>query len=91
MRTLAWTKAFIQGVAPGVIGVMAVLLARLVPQAAPDPLAVAVLILTVAALLLWRLAPLKAMAAGAVFGIVRSRLCELPALRTVLCASVWGR
>ena len=91
VRTLAWTKAFIQGVAPGVIGVMAVLLARLVPQAAPDPLAVAVLILTVAALLLWRLAPLKAMAAGAVFGIVRSRLCELPALRTVLCASVWGR
>jgi chromate transporter len=91
VRKLAWTKAFIQGVAPGVIGVMAVLLARLVPQAAPDPLAIAVLILTVAALLLWRLAPLKAMAAGAVVGIVRSRLCELPALRTVLCASVWGR
>jgi chromate transporter len=91
VRKLAWTKAFIQGVAPGVIGVMAVLLARLVPQAAPDPLAIAVLILTVAALLLWRLAPLKAMAAGAVVGIVRSRLCELPALRTVLCASMWGR
>ena len=91
VRRLAWTKAFIQGVAPGVIGVMAVLLARLVPQAAPDPLAVAVLVLTVAALLLWRLAPLRAMAAGAVVGIFRSRLCELPALRAVLCVGGWGR
>jgi hypothetical protein len=67
-----------------VIGVMAVTLARLAPQAAPDALAVAVL-------LLWRLGPLKAMLAGAVVGIARTRLCELPGLRTVLCVSVWGR
>jgi chromate transporter len=91
VRTLAWTKAVIQGIAPGVIGVMAVALARLAPQAAPDPLAVVVLVATVAALMLWRLAPLKAMLAGAVVGIVRSRLCELPSLRAVLCVAVWGR
>ena len=88
---LAWTKAAIQGIAPGVIGVMAVALARLAPQAAPDPLAVVVLVATVAALMLWRLAPLKAMLAGAVVGVFRSRLCELPGLRAVLCVSVWGR
>jgi chromate transporter len=91
VRTLAWTRAVIQGIAPGVIGVMAVMLGRLVPQAAPDPLAMAVLAATVAALLLWRLAPLKAMLAGAVVGILRTRLCELPGLRTVLCVAPWAR
>jgi len=91
VRTLAWTRAVIQGIAPGVIGVMAVMLGRLAPQAAPDPLAMAVLAATVAALLLWRLAPLKAMLAGAVVGILRTRLCELPGLRTVLCVAPWGR
>lgn len=91
VRQLAWTMAVIQGIAPGVIGVMAVALARLMPQAAPDPLAVVVLVATVAALMLWRLAPLKAMLAGAAVGVVRSRLCELPGLRAILCVSAWGR
>ena len=31
------------------------------------------------------------MAAGAILGILRNRLCELPALRAVLCTGVWGR
>jgi chromate transporter len=91
VRRLAWTKAVIQGVAPAVIGVMAVMLARLAPQAAPDPLAIAVLVLSVAVLLLWQLAPLKVMAACAILGILRNRPCELPALRAVLCTGVWGR
>jgi chromate transporter len=79
------------GLGPGVIGVMAVALTRLAPQAAPDPFAMLVLILAVAGLLFWRLAPLKAMLAGAVLGVVRSRLCELPALRAVLCVAPWAR
>ena len=91
VRRFAWTRAVIQGVAPGVIGVMAVALARITPQAAPDLLATLVLILTVAALLLWRFAPLKAMLAGAVVGVFRSRLCELPGLRAVLCVAPWTR
>lgn len=91
VRKFAWTRAVIQGIAPGVIGVMAVALTRLAPQAAPDLLAILVLILTVAALLLWRFAPLKAMLAGAVIGVVRSRLCELPGLRAVLCVAPWTR
>ena len=91
MRSLAWTKAVIQGIAPGVIGVMAVALARMAPHAAPDPLAMIVLLATVAVLLLWRLAPLKAMLGGAVLGMLRSRLCEWPAARAALCVSAWGK
>lgn len=91
VRTFAWTRAVIQGIAPGVIGVMAVALTRLAPQAAPDLLAILVLIATVAVLLLWRFAPLKAMLAGAVIGVLRSRLCELPGLRAVLCVAPWAR
>jgi chromate transporter len=91
VRQFAWTRAVIQGIAPGVIGVMAVALTRLAPQAAPDPFAILVLVLAVVALLLWRVAPLKAMLAGAVIGVVRSRLCELPALRAVLCVAPWAR
>jgi len=77
VRNLAWTRAVIQGIAPGVIGVMAVALARLTTHAAPDPLALAVLLATVAALLLWRLAPLKLMLAGAIVGVLRSRAAEV--------------
>jgi chromate transporter len=74
VRNLAWARAVIQGVVPGVIGVMAVALARMAPQAAPDPPAMAALVVTAAVLVVWRLAPLKAMAGGAVFGILRDRL-----------------
>ena len=91
VRNLGWAKAVVQGVVPGVIGVMAVALARMAPHAAPDPLALAVLIATVTALLLWRLAPLKVMLAGAVVGVVRNRLGDLPGLRAVLCIGAWGR
>lgn len=74
IRTLTWAKAVMQGIIPGVIGVMAVALARMAPHAAPDPLAIAVLVVTALALLLWRAAPLKALAGGAVFGILRDHV-----------------
>jgi chromate transporter len=81
IRSLGWAKAVMQGIVPGVIGVMGVALVRLAPHAAPDPFAAAVLVATVAALMLWRLAPLKAMATGALVGI----------FRTHLSAVGWGR
>jgi chromate transporter len=74
IRNLAWARAVMQGIAPGVIGVLAVALVRMSPHAAPDAPAIAVLIATTTALLVWRLTPLKAMAGGAVLGIVRDRL-----------------
>jgi chromate transporter len=74
VRAAAWVRAAMQGLMPGVIGVLAVALARLAPPALPDPFAVAILLGTVATLVAWRVAPLKLMAVGAVVGIVRSRL-----------------
>jgi len=79
IRNLAWAKAVMQGIVPGVIGVMAVALVRMAPHAAPDPPALAALAVTVVVLVLWRVAPLKVMLAGSVFGILRDRV------------AVWGR
>jgi chromate transporter len=79
IRNLTWAKAVIQGIVPGVIGVMAVALVRMTPHAAPDLPAIAVLVVTAIVLVVWRVAPLTAMAGGAVFGILRDRV------------SVWAR
>jgi chromate transporter len=73
IRDLRWARAVMRGLVPGVIGVMAVALARMAPYAAPDGPAIAALVVTAAVLVLWRLAPLKVMAAGAVFGILRTQ------------------
>jgi chromate transporter len=91
VRNLAWARAAIQGIAPGVIGVMSVALARMALPAVPDVLAVLVLLATVAGLILWQVAPIKALLAGAIAGALRSRVCELPGVRAALCGLVWGR
>src|SRR4029453_206575 len=77
IRTLTWARAAMQGIVPGVMGVMAVALVRMTPHAAPDPLAIAALVVTLATLILWRVAPLKAMLAGSVFGVLRDRVGAL--------------
>jgi chromate transporter len=74
IRNLMWARAVIQGIVPGVIGVMAVVLVRMAPHAAPDAPAVIALIVTTAVLFVWRFAPLKTMAGGALFGILRDRV-----------------
>jgi len=77
VRTLVWTRAALRGIAPAVIGVLAVSLVRLSPHALPDLVAVAALIVTVVVLLVWRIATLKIMLLGAVLGIARGRLAPL--------------
>ena len=72
VRNLAWARAVIQGVVPAVIGVMAVALVRMAPYAAPDGPAVVVFVLTAAGLVVWRIAPLKVMGGGTMFGILRA-------------------
>ena len=72
VRNLAWARAVIEGIVPAVVGVMAVALLRMAPYAAPDAPAVAVLVVTAAALVVWRLAPLPVMGGGTVFGILRA-------------------
>ncbi|PYM99216.1 MAG: hypothetical protein DME07_20305 [Candidatus Rokuibacteriota bacterium] len=78
VRTLVWTRAALRGIAPAVIGVLAVSLVRLLPHALPDLTAVATLVVTVVVLAVWRVATLKIMLLGAGLGIVRSRLVTLP-------------
>jgi chromate transporter len=86
VRTLKWTRAALKGVGPAVIGVLAVSLVRMAPHALPDPLAVVMLIGTLAALLAWRTGAMKLMLAGAALGMLRSRLLSLPGVRaTVGC------
>jgi hypothetical protein len=63
----------------------------MMPYAAPDPAAIAALGVAVTALFLWRIAPLKVMLGGSVFGILRDRACELPGVRAVVCLGGWGR
>ncbi len=72
VRTLVWTKAALQGIGPALIGVIAVSLVQMAPYAVPDPFAIAVLIATVTAMLVWRFSALKLIFAGAVFGVLRS-------------------
>jgi chromate transporter len=74
VRTLVWTKAALQGIGPALIGVIAVSLVQMAPHAVPDPFAIAVLIATVIALLVWRFSAFKLIIAGAVFGVLWSRL-----------------
>jgi chromate transporter len=72
VRTLVWTKAALQGIGPALIGVICVSLVQMAPYAVPDPFAIAVLIATVIALLVWRFSAFKLIIAGAVFGMLQS-------------------
>ncbi len=84
IRKLVWTRAALRGIAPAVIGVLAVSLVRLAPYALPDVLALATLTATVLVLMVWRVATLKVMLVGAILGIARSRLLALPGAKAVL-------
>src|SRR5258705_7642387 len=74
VRKLVWTRAALRGIAPAVIGILAVSLMRLPPYALPDLFAIATLGATVVVLMVWRGATLKNMLLGGVLAIARSRL-----------------
>jgi len=74
VRQMTWVKAVMKGMAPAVIGVLAVSLIRLAPAAIPDPLTLAVLIGTIVAAMVLRVGPFKLMFGGAVVGVLRSQL-----------------
>ena len=77
VRKLVWTRAALRGIAPAVIGILAVSLVRLAPHALPDAFAIITLVATVLVLMLWRMATLKVMLLGAGLGIVRNRLLSI--------------
>ncbi len=74
VRAITWARAALQGVMPGVIGALAVSLVRIAPPAMPDVFAAFMYVVGVVVLLVWSVAPLKLVAAGAVVGILRRRL-----------------
>jgi len=84
VRRLVWTRAALRGIAPAVIGILAVSLVRLTPYALPDLFAVATLVATVIVLLVWRVATLRIMLLGAVLGIARNRLFSVPGAKALL-------
>src|SRR5881628_836628 len=84
VRKLVWTRAALRGIAPAVIGILAVSLVRLAPYALPDLFAIATLVATVVVLMLWREATLNIMLLGAVLGIARSRLFSLSGAKALL-------
>ena len=74
VRAVTWARAALQGMVSGVIGVLAITLARLAPHAVVDWFSAALFVGAATALLLWRAAPLQLVAGGAVLGIMRRRL-----------------
>src|SRR5262249_42253428 len=74
VRQMAWMKATMRGMSPAVIGVLAVSLVRLSPAAVPDPLALLILIGTIAVTLAYRVGAFKIMLGGSLLGVVRGQL-----------------
>ena len=74
-RALKWVRAAMRGVAPAVVGAIALVVLRLAPTAAPDAFTGVLFAATVGGLLLWKLPALPAAFGGGVLGILaRSRL-----------------
>jgi chromate transporter len=84
VRRLAWTRAAMKGIGPAVIGVLGVSLMQMAPHAVPDWVAAVVLIGTVIALLAWQIGAIKLIGAGALVGVLRSRVQSLAAVRTAI-------
>ena len=70
LKDLQWLKAFMRGVAPAVIGTLAVAIAQMAPRAAPDIFAWCVLILTIVIVLLRNVGSPALVSGGAVLGLL---------------------
>lgn len=74
-RELTWVKAAMRGIAPAVVGTVAITIFQLVPHAAPDAFSAVLLVVTVVVLLAWRLQVISLVLAGGLIGILaQSRL-----------------
>jgi chromate transporter len=91
VRTLEWITAAMRGVGPAVSGMFAVTLARMAPPALPDLWALALLVATVIALVVWRIGAVKLMCGGAIVGVLRSRLSGLRSVKAGLAVSLWAK
>jgi chromate transporter len=74
LQNLAWLQAFMRGIGPAVIGILAVALLRMVPTAAPDIFTSVVLVLTVVIIMLRNVGPFSLVFGGAVIGVLRKAI-----------------
>jgi chromate transporter len=74
VKRATWVQAFLRGVGPAVIGALAASMAAILPHAAPDGFAAAILVATVIAIFLWRVRPLPLMVGGGAVGVARRAL-----------------
>ena len=79
-RDMLWIKAAMKGISAAVIGAISVALLQMAPHAAPDAFAAFLTILTVTAMLWWRVGPLPLMLGGSYIGAT-SRLNPLQRLK----------
>jgi chromate transporter len=70
LKRLTWMTAALRGVSPAVIGMIALAIVQMLPNAVPDVLTGILALITVVALLVWRLGPFPLMAGGGVIGLV---------------------
>ena len=79
-RQIAWIKAAMRAISAAVIGVLAVSIAHLAPHAAPDAFTMVLMVITIAVMVAFSLAPLKMIVAGSLVGIA-SRLKPIQRLK----------
>ena len=72
VRRLTWTRAVMRGMGPAVVGILAVSLLRLAPHALPDLFAVAILVVSLVAVIVYRLGTFRLMIAGSFLGALRA-------------------
>ncbi len=70
IRNLVWIKAAMRAIGAAVIGIISVSLMQMAPHAAPDAFTAILMVLTVAGMLIWSLAPLPLMLGGGLIGIM---------------------
>ena len=72
IQRIRWMKAALRGIGPVVIGMIAVSLFQMLPNAVPDLITACIALGTIGVLLIWRASPLALMAGGGGLGLVLS-------------------
>ena len=82
VRRLTWTRAVMRGMGPAVVGILAVSLFRLAPHTVPDLFAGAILVMSLVAVIVYRLGTFKLMIAGSTLGALRTYFRTVRAFTT---------
>ena len=83
IRELIWIKAAMRAIGAAVIGIISVSLIQMAPHAAPDAFTAILMVLTVAGMLIWSLAPLPLMLGGGLIGVI-GRMSPLQRLKELI-------